>query len=284
MTLLLLTGAVTAFGQLPIPGVAQPTPASVTTSSSDAPIGPRDRLDIRVAQDPNLSATMTVLDDGTIVLGFLGRINVAGLTPSQVEALIKTKLEAKFITHADVTVLVVEAGSKPISVVGRVMRPGPINVTGNITLVQAITQAGGLGQDYGKELYVLRTGQNGLTERIAIDIEDLLVNGNPDLNLPLAPNDVVNVPADTPITIYVLGEVIKPGVVQFRRSQSPMLLQALAGAGSLTDRASSKIVIKRMVNGQETTINADYKKITRGRAADVPLQDNDTVFVGESVF
>jgi protein involved in polysaccharide export with SLBB domain len=111
-----------------------------------------------------------------------------------------------------------------------------------------------------------------------------MVNGNPDLNIPLAPNDVVNVPMDTPITIYVLGEVMKPGKAQFRRSQTPTLLQALADAGGLTDRASKRVIIKRWIAGKESTIRVDYSDILRDKRPDVVLQENDTIFVRESLF
>ncbi|HWS71391.1 MAG TPA: SLBB domain-containing protein, partial [Thermoanaerobaculia bacterium] len=114
--------------------------------------------------------------------------------------------------------------------------------------------------------------------------EDLMVNGNPDLNLPLAPNDVINVPADTPIVVYILGEVMRPGPVQFRRSQTPTLLQALASAGGPTDRAAKTVNIKRLVNGKDTRISVNFRSIANGDKADVALQDNDTVVVRESVF
>ncbi|MCU1349237.1 MAG: sugar transporter [Acidobacteria bacterium] len=250
----------------------------------DGPIGPRDRIEIRVVQDPSLNVTATVGDDGRIALPLLGKVEVAGLTPSQVEAQLKGLLEAKYVTRADVSVQVVEYGNRPISVVGAVTHPGRINATANITLIQALTQAGGLASGYGKALYVLRTGRNGLTEQISVDIEDLMVNGNPDLNLPLAPNDVVNVPMDTPIVVYVLGEVMRPGPVQFRRSQTPTLLQALASAGGPTDRASRTVNIKRLVNGKDTRISVNFRRIANGDNADVALQDNDTVVVRESVF
>ena len=252
--------------------------------TADGPIGPRDRIDIRVVQDPTLNTVATVGDDGRVALPLLGKVEVAGQTPSQIEVQLKTLLEAKYITRADVSVQVVEYGNRPISVVGAVTHPGRINATANITLIQALTQAGGLATGYGKSLYVLRTGRNGLTEQIAIDIEDLMVNGNPDLNLPLAPNDVVNIPMDTPIIVYVLGEVMHPGPVQFRRSQTPTLLQALASAGGPTDRASKTVNIKRLVNGKDTRISVNFRSIANGDKADVALQDNDTVVVRESVF
>ena len=260
------------------------TPPPPPPVASDAPIGARDVLDIRVFQDPSLNNRLTVMDDGRITFPLIGKVEVAGLTPSQVEQRIKTALEAKYMTKADVTVLVAQAMSKPISVIGAVTRPGPIAATGNINLIQAITEAGGLAQGYGKQLYVLRTGSKGLTEQIAVDIDDLMVRGNPDINIPLMPNDVINIPVDTPITIYVLGEVMHPGTVQFRRSQTPTLLQALAGAGGPTDRAGRTVVIKRIAGGKETTTKANYRRIIDGGQADVALQDGDTLYLRESVF
>ncbi|HEX2121530.1 MAG TPA: SLBB domain-containing protein, partial [Thermoanaerobaculia bacterium] len=126
--------------------------------------------------------------------------------------------------------------------------------------------------------------RNGMSEQLAIDIEDLMVNGNPDLNIPLAPNDLVNIPLDAPVTIYVMGEVMRPGKAQFRRSQTPTLLQAIADAGGWTDRASSKAIVKRMVRGKQETIVINYRDIVRGRKKDVILQDNDTVVVEEALF
>ena len=252
--------------------------------ATDAPIGARDVLDIRVFQDPSLNSRVTVMDDGRITFPLIGKVEVAGLTPGQVEQRVKAALEAKYLSKADVTVIVAQAMSKPISVIGAVTHPGPISATGNISLIQAITQAGGLVQGYGKQLYVLRTGSKGLTEQIAVDIDDLMVRGNPDLNIPLIPNDVVNVPVDTPITIYVLGEVMHPGTVQFRRSQTPTLLQALAGAGGPTDRAGKTVVFKRVNSGKESTMKANYRRIIDGSQPDVPLQDGDTLYLRESVF
>lgn len=280
-----LTVAAAAFGQLPTaPVTTTVPPAAVSTPSIDLPIGPRDVLEIRVLQDPTLNTRTVVGDDGKITFGLVGKIDVAGLTPPQAEARIKSLLQGKYLTSADVSVQVVEAGNKPISVIGAVIHPGRIGATGSITLMQAITQAGGLAAGYGRTLYILRTGANGLAEQIAIDLEDLLVNGNPDVNIPLFPNDVVNVPVDTPLTIYILGEVMKPGRVQFRRSQSPTLLQALADAGGLTDRASRDVSIKRIINGKETVIRKNYKRILAGQDPDVLLLDNDTIYVRESVF
>jgi polysaccharide export outer membrane protein len=252
--------------------------------STDAPIGPHDVLDISVLEDKSIAGRVTVNEEGTVVLNVLEKVQVAGLSASQIEARLKSLLEASFLAKATVTVQVVEFASKPISVVGAVIRPGRISATGNTTLIQAITQAGGLAAGHGKELYVLRTGANGLSEQVAVSIDDLMINGNPDVNIPLAPNDLVNVPADTPITIYLLGEFARPGKALFRSSQTPTLLQAISDAGGYTDRAGKNVVITRNVDGKTQRIVVNYRQILAGRRPDVILHDNDTLFLEAALF
>ncbi|MFP5247597.1 MAG: polysaccharide biosynthesis/export family protein [Thermoanaerobaculia bacterium] len=253
--------------------------------STNAPVGPRDVLRIQVLEDPNISnPTVTVSEDGTIVLNVVGKVQVAGLTATQIEQRLKSLLEANYLVKATVSAQVVEFASKPISVVGAVVHPGRITATGNTTLIQAITQAGGLASGHGKELYVLRTGQNGLTEQVSVNVEELMVLGNPDVNIPLAPNDLVNVPVDTPITVYVMGEVMKAGKSQFRSSQTPTLLQAIADAGGPTDRAGRKVTITRHIDGREERIIVNYRDILSGKKKDVVLRDNDTVYLAPALF
>ena len=271
ITVLLLLASIAGAQELPI-------------LSADAPVGPRDVLDIKVLEDANISGRTVINDDGVIALNVIGRVQVAGLTSTQIEAKLKTLLEADILTKATVSVQVVEFASKPISVVGAVVRPGRIGASGTTTLIQAITQAGGLTAGHGKELYVLRTGRNGLSEQVAINIDQLMVEGRPELNIPLAPNDLVNVPLDTPIVIYVMGEVMKPGKLEFRSSQTPTLLQAIAAAGGQTDRASRNVIIKRITNGREQTIKVNYRQILKGSRKDEILRDQDTVYVDEALF
>jgi polysaccharide export outer membrane protein len=252
--------------------------------STDAPVGPRDVLEIRVLEDTTMNGRTTVTDDGFIILNVVGKVQVAGLTSTQIEAKLKALLEADILTRATVSVQVMEFASKPISVVGAVVRPGRIGATGSTTLIQAITQAGGLATGHGKELYVLRTGRTGLSEQVVINIDELMVRGNPDVNIPLAPNDLVNVPIDTPIAIYMLGEVMRPGKVEFRSSQTPTLLQAISAAGGQTDRASKTAIITRRMNGREERIEVNYRAVLSGRRKDEILRDNDTVYIKEALF
>ena len=252
--------------------------------TSDATLGAGDIISVKVLEDPSISAETRLSEDGQIVLNVLGRVNVAGLSAPGIEARLKSLLEASFLTKATVSVEIKELVSKPISVVGAVVRPGLVTATGNITLIQAITQAGGLATNHGRELHVLRGGASGITEQLTISVDDLLVNGNPDLNIPLSPNDLINVTIETPVTVYVMGEVMRPGKAQFRSTQTPTLLQALADAGGPTDRAGRNVIITRQLDGKQQRLVVNYRDIIKGRSQDLVLQDNDTVVLSESMF
>jgi polysaccharide export outer membrane protein len=255
----------------------------LVVNSSDIRIGPRDVVDVKVVQDDKFNTTATVSDEGAITLPAVGKIVIGGMTQRQAEQRIQQVLEARVLNKADVSLQITQFGNKPISVVGAVTKPG--NVGGsNLTLIQAITEAGGLAPGYGKTLYVIRTGANGLSEQIAVDIDDLMVSGNPDVNLPLAPNDVINVPVEVPLTVFVMGEVTHPGKIELRRTQNASLLQAIAAAGGPTDRAGKTARITRNEGGTSKTIATNWKRIAEGNGKDVPLQDGDTIYIKESVF
>lgn len=258
--------------------------AQESVQVGDYVLGPRDLIEIRVFQDPTLDTTTRVTEEATISMRLLGMVDVKGLTVAQAADRIKAILEERYMTKADVSIRVLEFENQPISVLGAVNKAGRIPLSGNMTLLQAISAAGGLAATHGRSLFILRTARNGLTDQLEIDVNQLLV-GDPTVNIPIAPNDVINVPVDDMISIYVLGEVMRQGIVQFKRSQDVTLLQALAGAGGLTDRASRRdIVIKRKIDGREELIKVDLKRIIEGRSPDLALFDNDTIVVKESFF
>lgn len=268
-----------------IVALAIPAFAQEAGRSADYQVGPRDVLDIKVFQDPNLNSQPRVSDDGKVSLPLLQTVDVRGLTARQIEAKLKTLLEEKYFAKADVSVAVIEFENAPISVLGAVNRPGKIAVGGSMSLLQAISAAGGLATGHGRNLYVLRTSESGLSDQLEIDVEALIVRGDPEVNIPVEPNDLINVPNDVTLSIYVLGEVMKQGVVELRSSQDATLLKAIAAAGGATDRAKlSGITIKRVVDGKESNIKVNFDRIIAGKAPDVKLQNDDRIFVPESFF
>ncbi|MEW6456128.1 MAG: polysaccharide biosynthesis/export family protein [Acidobacteriota bacterium] len=249
-------------------------------------IGPKDLLEIKVFELPELNQIVRVSEDGSITIPLLGRVMVGGLTKDSMEKKLADLLEEKYLKNAQVSVFIKEYQSKRVAVIGAVEKPGMYELIGRQTLLQIISQAGGFTEKAANELFVLREEKNGITTKISIDLEDLLINGNQKLNIPLQPNDVINVPMDKIIHVYVFGEVNKPGALEVKMSKKITLLQAIAQAGGTTDRASkSGIVIKRKgKHGKEIKIKVDLKDIIKGKKPDIQLQEGDVVYVPESIF
>lgn len=249
-------------------------------------IGPRDVLSIKVFEDDKFNSELRVAEDGTIRFPPLGDVLVKGLTASQLGSELKRQLEVSTLQRATVTVEIREFRSRPISVIGAVRNPGPLDVSGRMTLIEAITAAGGLAPDHGKVIYVLRRASNELTDQVAIPVEDLMVRADPVWNIPIFANDLINVQATVEVTIYCLGEVKQPGALVFKSTERVSLLAAIARAGGLNDRASKRILIKRgsAATTGPSEIFVDYKRILAGREPDVELAQGDVVVVKESFF
>ena len=248
-------------------------------------VGPRDLLAIKVYEDDKLSGDRRVSEDGTVNLPLLGDVAVAGKTTAEIGDVLKRLLEAKYMQRASVDVQVLEFLSRPISVMGAVKQPGPLPFSGRWTLLEALTAAGGLVESRGSVIHILRRAENGLTDQVTIDADDLTLRADPKVNLPIYANDLIQVPGTVEVTVYCLGEVVKAGALTFKSSERITILTAIAHAGGLTDRASNRIVIKRAAGGSgPTEITVDFKKILAGKEPDVELRHGDVIVVKESFF
>lgn len=250
-------------------------------------LGDRDRIEVQVFEDSRFDIDTQVTDDGTIRLPLVGPVAVAGLTVAEATERLEETLERDYLQRASVTLKVTEFRSRPISVLGAVAEPGSLDISGRLTLIEAIVAAGGLTADHGDSIYVLRRSDNGLSDQVTIPVQLLMVDADPNLNIPIYPNDLINVPLTVEVTIYCLGEVEQPGALTFKSTERITLLAALARAGGLTDRAAKKIIIKRGGDGdgsEPVEIEVDYRRIMSGREADPVLQQGDVVVVRESFF
>ncbi len=264
-----------------LPAAAQ-TP---TRSEFGYRIGPKDLLEIKVFEVPELNIERRVEENGTLALPLIGEVDAQGLTANELAERLRVLLEERYIQRASVAVAVREFRSRPISVIGAVRQPGNLAFSGRWTLLEAIAAAGGLAGNQGNVIYVLRRSDNGLSDQIAIDVNDLMVEARPEANIPVFAGDLINIPATVDITVFCLGAVKSPGALTFRSTERVTLLAAIARARGLTDRASSSIVIRRTSrDGQEQEVAAHYKRIVDGREPDPALEANDVVVVKESFF
>jgi polysaccharide export outer membrane protein len=253
-----------------------PLQETQTARVNDYRIGPKDLLEITVYELPELNQTVRVSEDGSITLSLLGKVEVSGSTAQELETRLAQLLDQKYTKGAHVTVFIKEY--QKVSVIGAVGRPGMYELVGPTTLLQAIAQAGGLTAQATNEIFVYRMGPDGKQERIVIILED----GNPEMNIELKPKDVLTVPIDQSLNVFVYGEVRTPGVIPYMSSKKITLLQAIAQAGGTTEWAKkSKVVIKRRDKrtDKEIKIKINLKKMISGKIADIVLMEGDVVII-----
>ncbi len=118
--------------------------SSGNTSSTRWAASAGDIFDVRVYGEEDLTGTFQVAQDGSIDYPFIGRVRVAGLEPTEVADLITHKLKGEqYLKNPQVSILVKEYNSKRVSVIGAVAHPGTFPLSPGMTVVQAITEAGG---------------------------------------------------------------------------------------------------------------------------------------------
>lgn len=169
---------------LPAPQAAAPNDTYV--------IGDNDVLTVTVWKEPTLSGTILVRPDGMISVPLIGDIQAAGLTPLHLADAITDKLK-KYVQDPNVSVVVAQIHSKVVYLIGEVGHTGPLDMTPDMTLLEAISSAGGLS-DFAnkKKIYILRD-EGGKRERIPVHYKQAL-QGNLSFDLPLKPGDTIVVP------------------------------------------------------------------------------------------
>lgn len=155
-------------------------------------IGPEDTLFISVWKESDLTETLPVRADGMISLPLLNDVKAAGLTPMQLSSEITEKLK-KFVSDPRVTVVVTQMNSQRVYVTGEVLHPGAMNLTPEMTVLQALASAGFSQFANTKGIYVLRN-QNGVERRFPVNYKKLVKGQNNTQNILLKPGDTIVVP------------------------------------------------------------------------------------------
>lgn len=260
-------------------------------------IGQGDLLSLHVADMEEFSGKQfRVEQSGDISLPVIGRIKAAGLGIASLELEVENKLR-KFVLHPKVSINVIEVQSRPVSVMGAVSKPGVIQVSGRQTLLQLLAQVGGLSDDAGHSLTVVRPVENGkiplenstqnkeqTSYQATIQFKNLLNGRNPLLNIDIYPNDSISVPrADY---VYVVGEVHRAGGFPMNEGGRMSLLQAIALAGGIqtsTASASKTVILHRDDETSERKERVvDIRKALKNDSQDFDLQAGDIVYVPQS--
>ena len=269
---------------LPNTAVAS-TAVSGASSLPTGRIGNNDLLGITVYDGPPLSGPVRVSPQGNIRLPMVEQpIHAAGLNPYQLEQVIAADLiKDHLFLKPIVTVTITEYESRPITVVGAVGSPITFQAMGPVTLLDAISRAGGITKNAGSEILISSQapGTNGkeasLTQRVPV--QGLLDSANPALNIELHGGDVVRVPEAG--QLFIVGDVKSPGSYSITNGSHSSILKALALSGGLGRRPGHVAYIYRREGGAKgrNEIPVQLKKIMNRKSPDVALNANDILYI-----
>lgn len=156
-------------------------------------IGAEDMLNVNVWKEPEMSGTVPVRPDGKISLPLINDVQAAGYTPMQLAANVSDQLK-RYLTEPRVTVTVTAINSRRVYLMGEVGHPGWLPMVASMTVLQALSSAGGFSQFANlKKIYVLRT-ENGTQVKLPVNYKDLISGRNAEQNFLLKPGDTIVVP------------------------------------------------------------------------------------------
>src|SRR5215813_10490300 len=299
-------------------GGGEPTspPPILVSPDEDYRIGPRDVIEIRVDDAPELSVTTSVNADGTFLMPYLKRVKAISKTPEELSREIANGLRGRYLKDPNVIVLVKQFYSRSFFILGAVKKPGVYQIEGRPQLLRLITLAGGPAESHGSVAFIIReikkkettppsdtsttkpapnsdqTAANASSDPASADepeydIKMVNINGMfKGLGLGgkdsyLEPGDIVNIPqADV---FYVAGEVNAPG--SFPLSEGTTLRQAIALSQGTTMNAAlgSGVIFRQDAStGKRVEIPVNIGEVMKAKKEDIPLLANDIVIVPNS--
>lgn len=264
-------------------------------NSGDYRVGPEDLLQVGFLDAEKLSSEVRVDGEGRIRLLLVGDVEVSGLTPVEIaRKLTRLYREGDYLRNPQIAVAVKEYRHQKVAVTGAVNKPDHYALIGPRTLLEVLGMAGGLSEKAGESVHVIRP-QNGApassaeslepsassgAQTVVVDLNQLLLKGATELNVPVRNGDVVFVPFAQ--TAFVLGAVAKPGGVLLQDNMT--VTKAISQTGGLHIVLSSyhATILRVDEDGRRSTLPVDLGRITGGKQEDVALKANDIVYVHES--
>lgn len=175
---------------------AAPAARPVPTASGrpDYVLQPSDLIRIDIFQEDDLKQEVRISQQYSVNLTLIGQVNLRGLTVRQAQTLIRDRYDKDYLVNPQVTVTVMDYAKTNVNVLGQVGSAGPIQFPPEqgMTLMEAISKAGGFNRLADKKKVALTRTVDGKTERTIINTEDILKGTAKDI--PLIKDDVINVP------------------------------------------------------------------------------------------
>lgn len=180
-------------GQSAAPAMTDVTPKKSATADPNYVIGAQDVLDINVWKEPDVSRVVPVRPDGKISLPLLNDVQAAGLTPDQLAAKVTEDLK-KYVTNPQVTVIVTMINSQRVYILGEVTRPGAFPLLPGMSVLQALSSAGGFTQFAKVKSIFVRRVENGKEEKFPFNYKDVINGKKPEQDILLKAGDTIVVP------------------------------------------------------------------------------------------
>jgi polysaccharide export outer membrane protein len=274
---------------LPPPDTSAAFPETLTSAAEPKnevyTLGPEDVLQITVYEHDDLSREVAIAPDGAFAFPLIGKVEAEGLTTAQVEQNIKEKLGRDFLVDPQVSVTVTKHRNRHVYVLGAVKAPGVYELKYNATLLEVISEAGGVTEEAGWMARLVRaSGSNSnnaagatpsleeVSKRPGIQVDlDRLFAGEFRQPIQIHNGDTIHVPKGG--FVFVTGEVVKPGRYPLGRGLT--VDRAIILAGGFTKFAAKKSIrVRRLIEGQPQEFRAQMHS---------QLQDDDVIHVPESV-
>jgi polysaccharide export outer membrane protein len=186
LALLAVAGCVRRGGSTTMPV----DPAAVQVGAST--LGPGDVIEVRVYREQELSGVYQVGSDGDVIFPLCERVVVGGLAANAAAEKFRDCLAAGFMRDPQVTVLVREYNSKKVFVFGEVQKPGTFTYQDGMSVVQAVTLAGGFTRTASRNSTSVTRRIRGQEVKVKVNVQDIALGKAP--NFTLEPGDIVYVP------------------------------------------------------------------------------------------
>lgn len=252
-------------------------------------LGPGDKVEITVIGEPTSRITTVVGPDGRIYFNLLNGIDVWGLTLDEARARLEDGLAKYLKERPQLSLVLRDVESKQIWILGRVQAPGVYPLATPMTLLEAMSRAGGTislsafrqeeasgASDELADLrrsFILRDGR-----RLPVDFVRLLQQGDLSQNVYLQAGDFVYLPTASTKEVYVLGAVTQPRAVPYREGLT--VAGAVASVyGTITGAYMHHVTVVRGSLQHPEVAVVDYKNVLRGDAPDLALKPGDIVYV-----
>ena len=272
-------------------------------------VGPGDVLNVIVLNQAGLTGEFTVDPEGFMVYPFVGRVKAAGLSALEIERKLATLLSDGYLKRPQLSVAVKQFRSHRVFVTGEAARPGPYGLRPDRMLSSLLQDIGDLTPQAGHEILIIRApgappappepelgdsaqgepappspspsptpptrapypGEVEGSEIIRVKLREVR-SGFPDKDVRLQIGDTIYFPKAA--QVYLTGHVARPG--SYRFDENMTVFQALALAGSVTERGSMKRVrVVRMVDGLRKELSLKLTEV---------LEPEDTIHVPERFF